>query len=211
MLKRSDTRKLKDSAIEAQFETLLRNRFSVLADTPPGTPEFWKKLREAMAAAGEELLGYKKSLKEVWISDNTWKLISERKTLHQMRHNANSDSNAIYREYIEKDGEAKRSVLKDKRAWMESHVEEAEGAAARNDMCAVYQIAKKITGSSKASSGPVKAKDGTLLSKGEDKLARWAEHFKEVLNRPEPASPAVTDEPSHLLPIDTSDFTEDEV
>ena len=47
MLKRSDTRKLKDSAIEAQFETLLRNRFSVLADTPPGTPEFWEKLREA--------------------------------------------------------------------------------------------------------------------------------------------------------------------
>ena len=55
------------------------------------------------------------------------------------------------------------------------------------------------------------AKDGTLLSKGEDKLVRWAEHFKKVLNRPEPASPAVTDEPSHLLPIDTSDFTEYEV
>ena len=53
-----------------------------------------KKLREAMAAAGEEVLGYKKSLREAWISDNTWKLISERKTLHQMRHNANSDSNA---------------------------------------------------------------------------------------------------------------------
>ena len=105
MLKRSDTRKLKDSATEAQFETLLRNRFSVLADTPPGTPEFWEKLREAMAAAGEEVLGYKKSLREAWISDNTWKLISERKTLRQMRHNANSDSNAIYQEYVEKDRE----------------------------------------------------------------------------------------------------------
>ena len=128
-----------------------------------------------------------------------------------MRHNVNSDSNAIYQEYIEKDREEKRSAQKDKRAWMENQAEEAEGAAARNDMRAVYQIAKKIIGSSKASSGPVKAKDGTLLSKGEDKLARWAEHFKEVLNRQEPASPAVTDEPSHLLPIDTSDFTEDEV
>ena len=94
---------------------------------------------------------------------------------------------------------------------MESQAKEAEGAAARNDMRAVYQIAKKITGSSKASTGPVKAKDGSLLSEGEDKLVRWAEHFKEVLNRPEPASPAVTDEQSHLLPIDTSDFTEDEV
>ena len=76
MLKMFDTSKLKDSATEAQFETLLRNRLSALADTPPGTPEWWEKLKEAMAAAGEEILGYKKSLKEVWISDNTWKLIS---------------------------------------------------------------------------------------------------------------------------------------
>ena len=79
MLKRFDTSKLKDSATEAQFETLLRNRFSALADTPPGAPEWWgKKLREAMAAAGEEVLGYKKSLREAWISDNTWRLISAR-------------------------------------------------------------------------------------------------------------------------------------
>ena len=101
-----------------------------------------------------------------------------------MRHNVNSDSNAIYQEYIEKDREEKRSAQKDTRAWKESPAEEAEGAAARNDMRAVYQIAKKITGSSKASTGPAKAKDGSLLSKGEDKLARWAEHFKKVLNRP---------------------------
>ena len=106
------------------------------------------------------------------------------------------------------DREVKRNAQKDKRTWMESQAEEAEGAAARSDMHAVCQIAKKITGSSTASTGPVKAIDGTLLSKGDDKLTRWAEHFKEVLNRPEPASPAVADEPSHCLPIDTSDFTE---
>ena len=58
-----------------------------------------------MAAAGEEVLDYKRSLREAWISDNTWTLISERKTLRQMRHNANSDSNAIYQEYVEKDRE----------------------------------------------------------------------------------------------------------
>ena len=57
----------------------------------------------------------------------------------------------------------------------------------------------------------MKAKDGTLLSKGEDKLARWAEYFKEVLNRPEPNSAAATEKPSHFLPIDTCDFTEEEV
>ena len=41
--KRFDISKLKDSVTEAQFETLLRNRFSALADTPPGAPEWWGK------------------------------------------------------------------------------------------------------------------------------------------------------------------------
>ena len=70
-------------------------------------------------------------------------------------------------------------------------------------MRAVYQIAKKISGTVRTGSGPVKAKDGTLLSKGKDKLARWTEHFKEVLNRPEPPVAAETEDPPYQLPIDT--------
>ncbi|CAH1239030.1 Hypp5694 [Branchiostoma lanceolatum] len=210
--RRFDTSKLKDPATCEQFEASLRNRFSALADPPPGSTVWWEELKDAMTATGEEILGYKKSLREAWISDHTWKLISERKTLHHRRHNNKSDNNDVHHEYMEKNREVKRSAQRDRRVWMERQAEEAEGAAARNDMRTVYQIAKKITGSSKAHSGPVKAKDGTLLSKGEDKLARWAEHFEEVLNRPDPTSPpTVFDEPPHPLPIDTSDFTEAEV
>ena len=56
----------------------------------------------------------------------------------------------------------------------------------------------------------MKAKDGMLLSKGKDRLVRWAKHFREALNRPEPASPAQTEEPPHMLPIITDNFSVDE-
>ena len=81
----------------------------------------------------------------------------------------------------------------------------------RHIYATVYQIAKKITGSSKPGSGSIMAKDGTLLSQGEDKLARWAEHFSEVLNRPAPTIPAQVEESTNTLPIDTEQFTEEEV
>ena len=62
-----------------------------------------------------------------------------------------------------------------------------------------------------ARSGPIKAKDGCLISKGEDKLERWAEHFEEVLNRPVSNTPAQTVSSHDVLLIDTEEFTEDEV
>ncbi|XP_066283048.1 uncharacterized protein [Branchiostoma lanceolatum] len=108
--RRFDTSKLKDPATGEQFEASLRNRFSTLADPPPGSTVWWEELKEAMTAAGGEILGYKKSLWEAWISDHTLKLISERKTLHHRRHTNKSDNNDVHHEYMEKNREVKRSA-----------------------------------------------------------------------------------------------------
>ena len=58
-----------------------------------------------------------------------------------------------------------------------------------------------------SSSGPVKAKDGNLLTKEDEKLERWAEHFKEILDRPEQPQPAVTEARMEDLPISIYDFS----
>ena len=50
-----------------------------------------------------------------------------------------------------------------------------------------------------------------MLSNGKDKLARWAEHFCEVLNRPAPAIPAQVKDPWDPLSINTEKFTMEEV
>ena len=78
-------------------------------------------------------------------------------------------------------------------------------------MCAVYQIAKKGTAGSRATSGPIKAKDGTLLLSGEDKQTRWEEQFNEVLNRPAPTISVQVKDALDTLPISTERFTEVEV
>ena len=71
-------------------------------------------MKETLSKAGEEILGYCRGLRESWVSDDTWKLIDERKRLHQKHHKSvNSDS--TYRSYVSKDKEVKRSLQKDKR------------------------------------------------------------------------------------------------
>ena len=87
-----------------------------------------------------------------------------------------------------------------------------EDAAAQNDMHAIYQIAKKVTGGSRARLGLIKAKDGTLLSGGEDKVSRWAaEHFNEVFNSPASTISIQVKDPLDTIPISTEKFTEAEI
>lgn len=81
---------------QAQFQTFLSNRFLALADPASGTSEWWEKMKGAMSASSEELLVFRRALKESWISNHTWNLIKERKDLHQKRHNATSGSSAFY-------------------------------------------------------------------------------------------------------------------
>ena len=74
-----DTSKLKNPTTQAQFQTFPSNRFSTLAYPMPGSTEWWDRLKDAMSAAGEEILGFKKSLKESWMSDQWWELDSQEK------------------------------------------------------------------------------------------------------------------------------------
>ena len=54
-------------------------------------------------------------------------------------------------------------------------------------------------------------KEGKPLTHIDDQLARWKEHFQEVLNRPNPPQDAAQLEPEDLLHINTGPITEAEI
>ena len=86
----------------------------------------------------------------------------------------------------------------DKRRFVERLADEAEEAAGRQDLKTLYRINELLNNGFKNNDVPVKDIDGNVLSKETEKLARWKEHFKSILNRPEPEQvaeipPAVED------------------
>ena len=96
--------------IQVHFKMFLRNRFSALANPVPGSTEWWDQLKDTMSTAGEEIFGFRKSLKASWISEHTWELKVDRKNLHWKRHNCTSDNVSYYQEYTEEDREVKHST-----------------------------------------------------------------------------------------------------
>ena len=107
-----------DSCVESQFQRFLQNRFSALADSLPEHCEWWDELKDLIKVAGEEVLSFKRMLKDAWISDETWKFVTEQKELYQKRQNVTDvqSQSALYQEYKDKDKQVKHSAQKDKHA-----------------------------------------------------------------------------------------------
>ena len=81
--------------------------------------------------------------------------------------------------------------------------EESEKAAAEQRMGDLYQITERLCGKRRNTNMPVRDKHGKLITSEQQLLERWNEHFKEVLNRPEPTEIAEIHEADTNFEINT--------
>ena len=90
--------------------------------------------------------------------------------------------------------EVKKSVKRDKEVFLNEIADKAERAAAAGQQGILYQMSKTLAGKRRKADIPVKDKEGKAISEQEEQIKRWAEYFKELLNRPQP------DNPPEILP-----------
>ena len=185
-----NSQKLKDAATHQKFSIELSNRFHLLDDIPADDlNNYCNKVQEAFLHTSEKTLGYQESHRKPWISDDTWKLIEERRCL---KHSVLSGGSRLSQSnpYKEKSKEVKKSARNDKRRYIEGKAQEAEDAEKRGDTKTLYKITRELTSSRTASCSVIKDKDGKHLVTEDEQRTRWAEHFNTILNRPEPETQA---------------------
>nr|KAG5686712.1 hypothetical protein BaRGS_020238 [Batillaria attramentaria] len=107
--------------------------------------------------------------------------------------------------------QVKRSARNDKRNFINDLTEEAETAAGQRNMKRLYEITRTLSGKNNNLTRPVKDKNGQIITKEEDRRTRWAEHFKETLNRPPPPVPPDIPPAAQLLDISTNPPTKTEI
>ena len=177
--------------------------------------ELWESYRKIQTDVGERVLGYRKRKKgEDWISGKTWELIEKRRGVKRKLIAGRIDhENRVVEEYREANRAVKRSVKEDKTKYVDNKAEEAENAARRGDMKALYNITKQLTGGQQGTNTTVKSKGGESISDDKGILGRWKEHFCEVLNRTPPSERANFQGRNvrRRLPISTTPVTKAEV
>ena len=175
--------KLKDPKVRKTYQTEIRNRFAVLLDQQEmGLYQF----NQTLVEAGKKVLGPRRRKKEEWITTNTWKKIEDRKEKKDPFHQI------CQTEGTDEDKEITRSTRADKKRYSEKIAEEAQVAASKQDMRTLYKLTKSLTKTSfQTTDMPVKDQQGNVISKDEDKLRCWKEHFERVLNRDDPETEAI--------------------
>ena len=86
--------------------------------------------------------------------------------------------------YRIKGRQVKEACRRDKRAYINQVAADAEEAASKGDLNRLYQTTR--IGRKPNQSKSIRNKEGDILAKADEQLARWKEHFEDVLNRPPP-------------------------
>ncbi|KAJ3649998.1 hypothetical protein Zmor_021711 [Zophobas morio] len=118
-----------------------------------------------------------------WIRDGTWNLIQERKDIkakvNEIRQQ--EENGRLGAEYGKLNREIKKSAKKDKVRWTNKLAQEAEEAAATNNMRELYKITKILTNKSYNRNKPLYDKQKQLIETPEEQVKRWQGYYTELL------------------------------
>jgi len=210
---RFDVKQLKTEERKIEFNITLTNKFQALADIEDGSLEKkWERVRDAFNETSREVLGHRKRQHRSWISNDTIQKLEERREIKQRSVQARTRTQKLnlQHEYRECDKKVKKLAKKDKQNYVEGLATQAQEAAVRNDMKTLYDITKQLGGRKYNTIRPVKGKDGNVLSKPTEQLARWKEHFEELLNGTSLKTPPTIEEGSDL-DVNLGPITKEEI
>nr|KAG5698059.1 hypothetical protein BaRGS_016707 [Batillaria attramentaria] len=198
---------LRNTDTQAAFRISLSNRFQplqdLIEDSEMDIETQWEHSKKLWHDTCEEVLGKRKTQHKEWISADTIQKLEvrkEKKTALNTSRTRRAKAKA-QEEYTAADREVKRSTRKDKRDYIDNLASQAEEAARQGNLKDLYQVTKKLTGKFQQTDKPVKDKNGHPLTTTEEQLKRWAEHFRELLNRPIPETPPDIPPAETELPI----------
>ena len=126
-----------------------------------------------------------------WISQETLKKVDERRERKAGINNSRTraQKSKAQREYREVNKSVRQKIKQDKVKFIEGLADEAKAASNRGSLRKLYSLIRKMSGKFNKSERPVKDNDGQPILDGEGQKKRWAEHFEELLNRPDPHDP----------------------
>ena len=169
----------------------------------------WEHCKKLWQDTCEEVLGKKKTQHKEWISADTIHKLETRRERKTVLNN--SRTRAAMARVQEEYTAVERSIKKDKRDYIDDLARQAETAARQGTLRDQYLVTKKLTGKFQHTDKPVMDKNGSPLTTTNELLKRWAEHFRELLNRPTPDSPPDIPPVMTELPISCDKLSKTEI
>ena len=169
--------KLRDEATREAF-CLEVKRYLVESDIVEGVEQSWANFRTALKAAATKLLIPEKRVHKPWIAVETLALIRKRAEL-QLRKHSSAEALLVFSNCCKEVPKALRSdnrqKLKDKGETIQDHSD-------KGGLKEVFGESKQLCRKWSPHISKLVSTTGEPLKTKEERLARWTEHFKCLLN-----------------------------
>ena len=147
--------------------------------------EMWGSVVTILQEVCENVLGNVNSTRKDWMSEDTWRLIHERKEVHIALLNASgAERRRLKKLYSDLRKKISRAGRRDQRCFIANLATKAEEAAYRNNARELYRLQKELSNCKVTTEKPVRAEDGSLITGETEQIERWTDYFEALLNRP---------------------------
>lgn len=185
--KRLDITRLQLPDVKQSFVETLKKRLDSLPPDHQDIEASWAALRNLLHETASEVLGTPTRKHKDWFDENCEEirnLLDEKHRLHKVYlNNPNSLSHKDRYNCIRRKVQQTLHQMQDR--WLSNKADVIQSFADRKDMKNFYSALQEVYGPTSSGSFPLLSADGSSLITERDKiLARWAEHFNDVLNRP---------------------------
>lgn len=199
--------RLRNPDVSKNFSIAVKNKYEALSnfneEAERDAESAWRLAKASYLHACKCVLGKKRKRDKNWISAETWSRINKRREIKEKKGSARSQR--LIEKLSAAYSLANREVRKNLRKDNENLASQAEQAAIRREQSELYRITRGLSGKFQGECDAVKYKDMKRIIIEDKQLQRWAEHFREVLNRPDPAERACISQPlGDKLDIDCS-------
>lgn len=209
--RRYNVDKLKDATVANSFTGELKTSLQLNNNN---IDRSWEETKMIFTQAADHHLGYKNHSRKEWISDETWRLVLERKEAKASINSSRTRSIKTLCQQLHNslNREVKRSARRDKRNWVNNIAKEAQAAAETYRVGDLYRAAKKLTNRAKSTGKPLKNDAGELVTSKQQQLKLWEEFYGSMLSSSFPVHQAICNCEFHStntnIPIDCPNIAE---
>jgi len=156
---------------------------------PLDTNKMWNDVKETIIAAGEEVMGttttsiQKRNVE--WFDEEYREKIAMKNEAR--RRILQKETRGSYEKYKELQKEVKKVCKKKKKEHLQKQLEETEQLNRQDERRKLYKAMDKIRKGYHPRQEACRDKDGKVLFDKEEIMNRWAEYFKDTLNKEYPS------------------------
>lgn len=175
-----DINKLKDPGVAKKYTETLESAMPSYITSPEYS---WTKLEHLLVDTAVQSIGFKEKGRKEWMSEETWKLVEERKAA---KSEINASKTRLARmtsqeKHSNLDRAVKKSARRDKRRWAENIAKDAQKAAETNRSRDLYGAIRRLTKTPVLGGKPLKDDNGEITTSKDEQMQLWTDFYRNML------------------------------